>query len=330
MKASSHSMPEACPETSPSVQLVQVEVSLTHPLLLLKQALPWEAITEVMTRHWRQHGKNVDGGPGLPWDVSLYVPLVVLMLIKTFDSRQMEAYVAENVVARVFIGRHARCPGADSRSFQHRSGLCGSGQGGDRRGQPLGDQGSASLWLCRRGGLSADTTAQELPIGYPNEPGILRGLAQRCGRALTQTAQARGSGARQALWIRCRRSCARSKNTICLPGQSGQAPGVDSDIERGGRVDGANASADRASGAECGPGDAERALAADGDARGDQAADGADCALGLDGEGGGEQNRACGDSASPRHRAQQGGQEDGVWLGLSDQPLGRGLSVWER
>jgi hypothetical protein len=34
--------------------------------------------------------------------------------------------------------------------------------------------------------LSADTTAQELPIGYPNEPGILRGLAQRCGRALTQ------------------------------------------------------------------------------------------------------------------------------------------------
>ena len=36
------------------------------------------------------------------------------------------------------------------------------------------------------GSLSADTTAQELPIGYPNEPGILRGLAQRCGRALTQ------------------------------------------------------------------------------------------------------------------------------------------------
>jgi hypothetical protein len=36
------------------------------------------------------------------------------------------------------------------------------------------------------GMLSADTTAQELPIGYPNEPGILRGLAQRVGRALTQ------------------------------------------------------------------------------------------------------------------------------------------------
>lgn len=54
-------MPEACPETSPSVHIVQVAVSLTHPLLLLRQELPWEAITVVMTHHWRQHGKNVDG-----------------------------------------------------------------------------------------------------------------------------------------------------------------------------------------------------------------------------------------------------------------------------
>jgi hypothetical protein len=36
------------------------------------------------------------------------------------------------------------------------------------------------------GVMSSDTTAQALPIGYPNEPGILRGLAQRCGRALIQ------------------------------------------------------------------------------------------------------------------------------------------------
>ena len=34
--------------------------------------------------------------------------------------------------------------------------------------------------------LSSDTTAQELPMGYPNEPGILRGMAQRCGRALAK------------------------------------------------------------------------------------------------------------------------------------------------
>jgi hypothetical protein len=106
MKAGSHSMPEVCFEARATRHLVQIDVSPTHPLLQLQQALPWAALTDVMTRHWRQNGKNVDGGPGLPWDVSLYVPLVVLMLIKGFDSRQMEAYLAENVVARVFIGRH--------------------------------------------------------------------------------------------------------------------------------------------------------------------------------------------------------------------------------
>src|ERR671916_1131066 len=79
-------MPEVCSEARPTLQLVQIEVSSTHPLLLLKRALPWEALTEVMMRYWRQNGKNVDGGRGLPWDVSLYVPLVVLMLIKGFDE----------------------------------------------------------------------------------------------------------------------------------------------------------------------------------------------------------------------------------------------------
>ena len=64
MKADSYCMPEACSEASLSVQLVQIEVSPSHPLLVLKRALPWEAITEAMTRHWREHGKLVDGGAG--------------------------------------------------------------------------------------------------------------------------------------------------------------------------------------------------------------------------------------------------------------------------
>jgi hypothetical protein len=34
--------------------------------------------------------------------------------------------------------------------------------------------------------LASDTTAQEWPMGYPNAPGILRGLAQRGGRALAK------------------------------------------------------------------------------------------------------------------------------------------------
>jgi hypothetical protein len=46
-------------------------VDRSHPLLPLKQALDWEAITQVMVKHWRQAGKNLDGGPGQPWPVSI-------------------------------------------------------------------------------------------------------------------------------------------------------------------------------------------------------------------------------------------------------------------
>ena len=105
--------PGVCPEATPTGETVELYVPHDHPLLQLHRALPWAALFEVMTRHWRQAGKNTDGRPGLPWDVSLYVPLVVLMLIKALDSRDMEAYLAENVVARVFIGRQHHKPGQD-------------------------------------------------------------------------------------------------------------------------------------------------------------------------------------------------------------------------
>jgi hypothetical protein len=184
MKAGSHCMPELCPEASSTTQLVQIEVSPTHPLLVLKRALPWEAITEAMTRHWRAHGTNVDGGAGLPWDVSLYGPLVVLMLIKHFDSRQMEAYLAENVVARVFIGRR-RDGQAQIRDHSNIArAYAALGKAGIDEVTHLVIQEAHRFGFVDEGVISADTTAQELAIGYPNEPGILRGLAQRCGRAL--------------------------------------------------------------------------------------------------------------------------------------------------
>src|SRR5688572_9618359 len=167
MKAGSHSMPEVCGEASATIQLVQIEVAPSHPLLLLKRALPWEAITEVMTRHWRQNGKNIDGGRGLPWDVSLYVPLVVLMVIQGFDSRQMEAYVAENVVARVFIGR----PHAVKAQIRDHSNIARAyaalGKAGIDEVNRLVLQGAHHFGFVDEGSLSADTTAQELPLGYP-------------------------------------------------------------------------------------------------------------------------------------------------------------------
>ena len=76
-----------------------------HPLLQLKSALPWAALYEEMNRRWAAASKNTDGRQGLRWDVSLYGPLGGLECVKNLHAREMEAYLAENVVARVFIGR---------------------------------------------------------------------------------------------------------------------------------------------------------------------------------------------------------------------------------
>ena len=195
-------------------ETVSIYVPCNHPLLRLKRALPWDALAAVMEHHWRQAGKNIDRRPGLPWDVALYVPLVVLMLVKHLNAREMEAYVSENVVARIFIGRQ------DDPTPQLR----------DRSTSPgpmrpwarwCGEINAVILHVAQDCGfadtriLSSDTTAQELPIGYPNEPGILRGGAKRCGRALAKLKAARWWGSSQR-WRRCRQSSGRSKNTICL------------------------------------------------------------------------------------------------------------------
>jgi hypothetical protein len=186
MKERAHCTPGVCPGATAPGEIVQVYVAHHHPLLQLKRALPWEALCEVMTCHWRRAGKNTDGRPGLPWDVALYVPLIVLMLVKHLNAREMEAYVSENVVARVFIGRHD----APSPQIRDHSNIA-------RAYAALGKDGidqinALMLHVAKACGfadvsiLSSDTTAQELPIGYPNEPGILRGWAQRCGRALAK------------------------------------------------------------------------------------------------------------------------------------------------
>lgn len=175
-----------CPGASENGETVSLYVDYNHPLLQLKRALPWEALFEVMTRHWRRAGKNTDGRPGLAWDVTLYVPLVVLMLVKNLNARDMESYLAENAVARVFIGRQA-APRPQIRDHSNiaRAYAALGKEGVDEINALMlhaaKDFGCADVSI-----LSADTTAQELPIGYPNEPGILRGLAQRCGRALSK------------------------------------------------------------------------------------------------------------------------------------------------
>src|SRR5256885_12175892 len=110
MKAQRHSMPVASSVATEKGETVSIYVDHNHPLLQLKRALPWEALFEVMTRHWRRAGKNTDGRPGLAWDVTLYVPLVVLMLVKNLNARDMrsEEHTSElqspcNLVCRLLL-----------------------------------------------------------------------------------------------------------------------------------------------------------------------------------------------------------------------------------
>jgi hypothetical protein len=186
MNERDHCTSGVCPETSENGETVSIYVAYNHPLLQLKRALPWAALVEVMSRRWATAGKNTDGRPGLPWDVALYVPLVVLTLVKHLNSRDMEAYLAENVVARVFIGRQAD-PHPQIRDHSNIArAYTALGKDGIEEVNALLLHVATDCGFADAGLLSADTTAQELPIGYPNEPGILRGWAQRCGRALTK------------------------------------------------------------------------------------------------------------------------------------------------
>ena len=175
-----------CPGARVNGETVSLYVPSNHPLLRLQRALPWGALSEVMTRHWRRAGKNVDGHPGLAWDIALYVPLVVLMVVKNLHARDMEAYLAENVVARVFIG-HQADPRPQIRDHSNIArAYAALGKDGIEEVNALMLHVARDCGFADVSRLSADTTAQELPIGYPNEPGILRGWAQRCGRALAK------------------------------------------------------------------------------------------------------------------------------------------------
>lgn len=170
---------------------VAIFVGDDHPLLQLKQALDWEAITAEMSSQWRRVGKNVDGRPGRPWPVALYAPLLVLMWLKTYSTRQMEEYISESVVARRFL----ELPDGALAQVRDHSAIA-------RAEAALGAEGKAAvnglvlktaeqLRFTDRATLSADTTVQEPAMGYPNEPGILKGWAERLERALKKL-KARG------------------------------------------------------------------------------------------------------------------------------------------
>lgn len=182
--------PRAVPEFPSS--LVSIFVAYNHPLLQLKRTLDWQAIQAVMVRHWRAAGKNVDGRPGLPWPVSLSVPLLVLMAVKALSARQMEEYSSENVVARLFLALEETLrPHLRDHSNIARA-QAALGTAGWQQVNHLVVTESVRLGLGKPQILSSDTTVQEPQIGYPHEAGILRGIAQRVYRAAVKL-QTRGA-----------------------------------------------------------------------------------------------------------------------------------------
>ncbi len=144
-----------------------------------------------MLTHWRAAGKNVDGGPGRPWPVHLYAPLLVLMWVKSYASRQMEDYLSESVVARRFLDvkDEELKPMRDHSSIARAEAALGA-EGKDEVNS-LVIKTAQHLKFTDGETLSSDTTVQEPAIDYPNEPGILKGMAERIDRALKKL-KARG------------------------------------------------------------------------------------------------------------------------------------------
>jgi hypothetical protein len=170
-------------QAAPTI-LVTMLVSSDHPLLVLKRRLDWAAIREVLIKHLRAAGCNVDYGPGRPLDLNVYAPLLVLCLVKNMSSREMEAYLSENAVARVFIDWENNSQ-AQVRDHSNIARIMEAlGEEGIKELNALIVRQAVDLGFGDPGTLSGDTTAQELPIGYPHEAGILKGLAERCSRAL--------------------------------------------------------------------------------------------------------------------------------------------------
>src|SRR5262249_59440252 len=174
-----------------SGRMVSIFVPADHPVMRLKRALDWEAIKAVMIKHWREAGKTVDGGAGLPWPTDLYAPLLVLMSVKTLDSPQMEKDLEENAVSRLFVGIEDQLwPHVRDHSNIARAQDALGVEGWQEVNELIVGR-ATRLGFGQPQILSSDTTVQEPAIGYPHEAGILKAVAQRVYRGLVKLKEKR-------------------------------------------------------------------------------------------------------------------------------------------
>jgi hypothetical protein len=176
-------------------EMVSIFVHYDHPLLELKRVLDWEQLEAVMVEHWKKAGKNVAGGRGLSFPVSFYVRLLVLMSVRCLNSREMEQYIAESVVARLFleVREPYRFQLKDHSSIARAQ--ASLGEEGYKKVNQLIVKEAVRLGFAKPETLSSDTTVQEPLIGYPHEAGILRAVAQRVARVASKLKQAGVEGA---------------------------------------------------------------------------------------------------------------------------------------
>ena len=174
----------------------------------------------------------------------MYVPLVVLMLVKNLNAREMEAYVSENVVARVFMGRQDDpSPQIRDHSNIARAYTALGKDGVDEVNALMlhvaHDCGFADASLVRYDGARvADWVSQRTRI--------LRGWAQRCGRALTQLKTRAVLGVDTRAGADDPQDGQRPSPVYQEP--SGQATGVDAPAHRSRPVGGADAAHSDAAG----------------------------------------------------------------------------------
>jgi hypothetical protein len=106
------------------------------------------------------------------------------MWLKSYHSRQMEEYLSESVLARRFLDLQvARVQQIRDHSSIARA-EAALGAAGKAAVNALVITTAQALGFAGTELLSSDTTVQEPAIGYPNEPGILKGWAERIERAL--------------------------------------------------------------------------------------------------------------------------------------------------
>jgi hypothetical protein len=111
------------------------------------------------------------------------------MAVKALSARQMEEYLAENVVARLFLDHtEHRLPQLRDHASIARA-QAALGPAGWQQVNHLVVTEAVRLGFGQPQILSSDTTVQEPQIGYPHEAGILRGIAQRVYRAARKLQQ---------------------------------------------------------------------------------------------------------------------------------------------